>query len=219
MKLEISKLPSFIRYLLQIFIPAILVSIVIIIFNFINFKEFLIHNLGIPANNLGEFFFIEMIIILYTIFLVILFTLDKELNSIVPQSIRNASVFMVAIGFCGMIGLYYFALKNTEKGSIMYLLRDCISYFPIFIFFITNLFFLFFNLKNLAIRKSLLRIILILDVPFVFSYFFVIYFVLNNTEHIKIHDYLAGVSVVALMSSNLVTAAYNTFKNDFKNIH
>jgi hypothetical protein len=41
-----------------------------------------------------------------------------------------------------------------------------------------------------------------------------LYFVMINLSTMKVHDYLAGVSTIVLMSSNLVSAAFNSYKNE-----
>jgi len=203
-----------ITYLASLLWTAIPIIIILPLVSLLDLKAAACKIFILDPDCFGKFFYWELATIIHTIVIFILFTNSKELDDLLTHRQRNNSIAIVSMLFIVMLVLYYVALSNHKEGGNYYLLRDSISYMPICIFFITNVIFLFRNWKDSKKRKVFTKMIIMLDLPFFLPYLIILYFVVQNLGSMKVHDYLAGVSTIVLMSSNLVSAAFNSYKNE-----
>lgn len=194
-------------------LQAFAVGVMVWLTSLIDLKGLIISLTNIPHESLGIFFYWEIAGIIHTALVFVLFTYSKELDDMTSANQRKTSFILISLTFAVILLLYYHSLWHMKDNTIYYFLRDSISYAPLCIFFLANLIFLLINSKKEAQRNYFLKMILMLDLPFVIPYLLVLFFAINYIDDMgSVHNYLAGVASTVLISSNFVTAAFSAYK-------
>lgn len=179
--------------------------------------EHLIKSLLANFSNLqlGAFFSWKVAIIVQTFIVFGRFVKDDSIEEALGKDASRNSIIwiyvllVIAFGITLVSQIFYDEAKHNH--SFWYvLLLDAISWMPIMTFAIFNIYF--WIIKDGDYKAYFKKLVLFLDLPFVIPYLTIALVLLFNKDILKdMESLISGVAAFLLLSSNLLTVAFDHY--------